>query len=457
MAGIGFKLRKLLQEESALSTIKAYSYGAFISCGPWILTIMGLLAISFIQGPRLSILELQVFRVSVVYSFIFSLIIFGVFQMPLTRYLADLIYTHHYGAYLPTFVSSLFLTGVMCTLIGIPTCFIWNDWHFVYQVHAFALFHTVTFVWVAMTFLSAAQNYVWISASFFIGGATSVALSWYFKSILTVNGFMMCYTIGTIVLFFLLAARILIEFPSDEHFHFGFLKYMKRYPWLVVIGFVYNVAIWIDKFLFWFNDKLGQEINSFLYASHVYDQPMFLAYALVVPAYTIFLVKMETEFYVYYKGFYQAISSKYDLEKITRIKEQLIGITFKNIWSIVRVQGGISLAAIVLAPNLMTLMGLDWSQVVVFRICVLAAFLQALFLIVMVLILYFDFQKECAFMVIGLFTFNAVFTLYSIHLGFPFYGVGIFAASLLTFWMSLMVFERQMNRLEYVTFMKQPF
>jgi polysaccharide biosynthesis protein PelG len=48
MAGIGYELRKLLQKDSLLALIRAYAYAGLISSGPWVLSILGMLAIGLL-------------------------------------------------------------------------------------------------------------------------------------------------------------------------------------------------------------------------------------------------------------------------------------------------------------------------------------------------------------------------------------------------------------------------
>ena len=49
MAGIGFELRKLLQRDSYSGLLQAYAYAGIISSGPWILSIVGILAIGLLS------------------------------------------------------------------------------------------------------------------------------------------------------------------------------------------------------------------------------------------------------------------------------------------------------------------------------------------------------------------------------------------------------------------------
>ena len=50
MAGIGFELRKYLNDDSFSGTIKAYGFAGLISAGPWVLSILCLLYTS--PSPR---------------------------------------------------------------------------------------------------------------------------------------------------------------------------------------------------------------------------------------------------------------------------------------------------------------------------------------------------------------------------------------------------------------------
>ena len=45
MAGIGFELRKLMRRDSFWGLLRAYGYAGMISSGPWVLSILGVVAI----------------------------------------------------------------------------------------------------------------------------------------------------------------------------------------------------------------------------------------------------------------------------------------------------------------------------------------------------------------------------------------------------------------------------
>ena len=53
MAGIGFRLQKLLKKKSLLSVLKAYGYSAVIGSGSWLIAVGGLIFTASIVKPLL--------------------------------------------------------------------------------------------------------------------------------------------------------------------------------------------------------------------------------------------------------------------------------------------------------------------------------------------------------------------------------------------------------------------
>ena len=44
MAGIGFELQKILKDNNLLSVVKAFGYSAVLSSGPWVISMVIILA-----------------------------------------------------------------------------------------------------------------------------------------------------------------------------------------------------------------------------------------------------------------------------------------------------------------------------------------------------------------------------------------------------------------------------
>ncbi|MEM7263027.1 MAG: exopolysaccharide Pel transporter PelG, partial [Planctomycetota bacterium] len=52
MAGIGFELRRILDRDSYLDTVRAYGYAGVIGSGPWVLSIVGVTLVGLLCVGR---------------------------------------------------------------------------------------------------------------------------------------------------------------------------------------------------------------------------------------------------------------------------------------------------------------------------------------------------------------------------------------------------------------------
>ena len=90
MAGIGFELRKYLDEDSFTGTFKAYGFSGLISAGPWVLSILGVMLIGIVAlSQKVGGQEVEQFTTSVTWIMGTSLILSGMLQLVFTRYIAD--------------------------------------------------------------------------------------------------------------------------------------------------------------------------------------------------------------------------------------------------------------------------------------------------------------------------------------------------------------------------------
>lgn len=456
MAGIGFRLRKLLDQESYLATIQAYLYSALISSGPWLITILVIGALGALQtGAAYPFESVVRFRLTIIYAYAFSLIVVGLVQMPLTRYLADLLFSRDLGLYLPTYVGALILVGVVQGGIGATAVYWFSDWSLLYGLHAVLLYVTVSFIWVAMIFITTVKDYRSVSLAFVLGGAISVIGGYLLGESHGTDGYVVGYTLGQVFIFLYLTVRIAVEFATDQKLSFDFLRYMWRYPTLVFIGFGYNLAIWADKFVFWFGPP-GNRVDAFMYSCDVYDVPMFLAYLTIVPAMSLFLIRIETSFYQQYKDYYGAIVGKRSLAAIRQQKQTMVTSMRDSIARLLKVQGTLSLIAILLVPHVIDLLPLNWLHMSILRVGILGAFLHVLLLTLNIGLLYFEFRREALILTMLFLVSNFLFSWLSLSGGLAWYGYGYLAACFVSLLAGTLILDNRITNLEYITFVMQP-
>lgn len=455
MAGIGFQLRRILDRDTYFASIKAYLYSALISSGPWLITIVAIGIVGVVQVGQISSHESEIFRITIVYVYAFTLIFLSIIQMPLTRYLADLLFSGNTRLYLPTYTATLVVLGGFQSLFVLPTCFFFSGWNVVYALHVYVFYMGVSFTWLAMIFLSAARNYNTIVGAFFAGLLVSVLLGTLFGRRYGLNGYMSGYTMGRVVLFFILSARIAKEFPSSLTISFEFVRYLKKHVRLILIGLFYNIGIWIDKIIYWYSPQ-GKHIDAFLHAFNTYDLPMYLSYLTIVPSMAMFLIRIETSFIGFYKAFYGAIVGKRSYDVIHSFKESLVEHIKLSFARLLKTQGLVTFLAFILAPAIVSLINIRIESFFVLRIGIIAAFCHAMLLILSIYILYFDFQNE-ALVVTSLFVcLNTVLTLGLQLLGYPYYGLGYLTACIISLITGILILMYKLHYLEFITFVRQP-
>ena len=68
----------------------------------------------------------------------------------------------------------------------------------------------------------------------------------------------------------------------------------------------------------------------------------------------------------------------------------------------------------------------------------------------------FDFRNLCMILTVVYLVTNTVFTYITIELGLEFYGYGYTISCFVSLLVGFYLFAKKMDRLEYITFMRQP-
>ena len=128
----------------------------------------------------------------------------------------------------------------------------------------------------------------------------------------------------------------------------------------------------------------------------------------------------------------------------------------ESIGGILKVQATVSLLAIAFAPYIVRSFDLLWIQLPILRVCILASFLQALLLMLLVILLYFDCRREVLTLSILFTVLNGLLTFLTIKAGYAFFGYGYAAACFVPLLVGVFLLDRRILHLEFYTFVKQP-
>jgi len=119
MAGIGFELRKILKSEKITSRIKGFAYATMVSVGPMIISVFMIIAIGqYMKQTHVPVLERDLVNTTVMYSFVFAMIVVSALSITLSRYLADQIYLKRREYVLSSLMGSVIIMILASGLIS---------------------------------------------------------------------------------------------------------------------------------------------------------------------------------------------------------------------------------------------------------------------------------------------------------------------------------------------------
>jgi polysaccharide biosynthesis protein PelG len=446
MAGIGFALRKLTQRDDIVGVIQGYAHAAFASTGPLLLTALALGSISLLGQLHADQDAIKQFQLVVIYNFAITLIISGPVVMVVTRSLADLIYAKKVREAPGMLCGAMALTFAIQIPIAGTLYFVIADMDTSLRVVAVINFFAITGIWLASVFLSALKAYTIVSKAFAFGAAVAIGAAMYLDLTATAAGMLLCFSLGLGVTLFSLLARIFAEYPYPILRPFAFMANFRCYWELAASGFVYNLAIWIDKFLMW-SSPGAEKTSSGLAFFPIYDNAMFLAYLTVVPSMSLFLVSVETSFYERQLRFFRDIAEHGPYRRILENQKMLIASIVTSQRNLIVLQASICLTVIMLAPQLFDLVGANFMELSIFRFGVLGSFFLALALFPLMVLTYMDLRRV-VLSIQGLFlATNTGFTYWSVEIGFRYFGYGYFLAALTTFIVASLAVIYYLNRL----------
>ncbi len=232
---------------------------------------------------------------------------------------------------------------------------------------------------------------------------------------------------------------------------FGMMRHFRKYWELAVGGLCYNAAIWVDKFIMWFApERVMLDSKMIMYPD--YDTAMFLAYITIVPSMAMFIFSVETHFFERYQRFYERILEHAPLSKIRELHKAIISSILEHARNFLVIQGTITFLAVVLAAQIFDLLGVNYLQIGIFRLGTLGGFFHVLVLFEMIILSYFDHRRVVMWTQVFFLLSNTLLTLWSMNMGFPYYGYGYFLSSLLTFLITSVALFSHIRQLPYHAF-----
>ncbi len=456
MAGIGFELRKYLQSETYIGTLKAYGYAGIIGAGPWILSILGVMLVGILsitmQVDARSVIS---FLVSVTWLMACSLIATGFLLLVFVRFVADKVFEQAEHIILPNVVGLLIFSTLVSGLSAFLVMWLFfPDQSPLYRLLMVVNFVTLCNMWFTVIFASGMKHHHLIITAFCLGYLTVIVTSLALQSE-GLEGLLTGLFIGHGTLLFFMLVLIFRDYPGTDFIRFDFLKRKNIYIRLIFIGFFYNAGIWVDKLLFWLSPTTSEPVIGLLRASIIYDLPIFLAYLSIIPGMAVFLVKIETDFAEANDNYYKAIRTGETLQKIELYNREMFTSVQEGFSQIVIVQGMTVIMLFLLAPSIIRLLEIPSRYLNLLYLDFVAVALQVLLLSILNVLFYLDRLTSAFYLTLLLVVSNGGLTWVTLQLDPIFYGLGFCGSMLICSLTGLFILRRTFQKLEYYTFMMQ--
>ncbi len=352
MAGIGFELRKVASLGTAKGVFQASLSGIMIVAGPWLITIGTIL---LFQHPALGIPSSfrELFTASTVYIYAGSLVMTGGFHYIFTRILSDYLYRNEYGRAYAYTLRYILRSSLVLIPVGLLMVRFFMPGETVSVLHKLGfvlLFFFINHIWILMLTASAIRHFNQLLLCFLIGMASSLICM---KLAMNYGGqeyLLLAYTSGQALIFIMLLFILHKNMGWAKLVRKGeFGRYIVRYHYLFITGFLYYGALWGDKIIYWIlrGEKTAGTLMR-LYPD--YDLVVYFTNLMMIPSLVFFVIYSETEFFISLKKTLDSLTGKTVTTILTR-KYALISSTKRILKEQAALQGAIALVFITLVVN----------------------------------------------------------------------------------------------------------
>jgi uncharacterized membrane protein len=456
MAGIGFEFRRLLRKNTFSGMLGAYFYAGMISSGPWVVSILAMLMVHVLAVlSGLPGNTPAAFMVTVTNLIAHSLIVSGLLQLVLTRYASDQLAENHEEKIGGALTGAMLISGLLAAAYaGTMIMLFFKDTTLTYRITVFASFVTLCEIWLLSVLLTGLKRYGYVVISYIAGyGLTAACVLPLEGSGL--DGLMAGFAAGQGVLMTLLLGGLLRHYGAGKFVSLDVFRAARSYPQLIYSGLLYNLAIWIDKLMFWLNPATSQAVAGPFRTSPLYDPPLFLAYLAILPGMAVYVVEVETDFSEAYDAFFSAVRDGKTLAEISEAREDMESAIKRGLSNMAQVQTVTVAGLMLFSPHIFKLLGLSTVFLPTFLADSIGASLQLFFMVLLNYLFYLDRRAETAGLITGFLVLNVVFTALTQWLGPDYYGYGFAAALFVCSLAALPMLSRVVENLEYYTFMHQ--
>lgn len=459
MAGIGFELKRLFNKKGILSTMRAYGYAGIVCTGPMLLGVvlqLGILVLCGMFGVARGDQDLLVCMVT--YTLLASLTLTSFFSMPLTRFLADMLYQEETERVLPSFWGSGSLMLVVgSVLYGVFLLF--SGASLAQGLLCLWLFDVMIINWNAMSYLTAIKDYRSILYSFLcaIGVSLVVGALLLCIGVTPVEGMLFAISLGYGTMLIWDVVLLHRYFPRSKSTPWLWLKWLDEFFPLALTGLFTNLGLFAHLVIIWAG-PIGIQVKGLFYGAPYHDVPALLAFLTILGSTVNFVVSVEVNFYPKYRAYYSLFNDGGVVGDIMAAEKDMLDVLNRELRFCAIKQLFVTGAAISLETTILGALPLGFNNLMhgYFRALCVGYGLYAVGNTILLILLYFaDYKGACR--VSGAFALFAS-GLTVVSLAFPenFYGFGFIAGAAVFFFLALMRLDYFTSNLPYRILSRQP-
>ena len=392
MAGIGFELKKLFHRKGLVAMVRAYGYAGVICTGPMLLGILlqfGVLAVSgWWHVPRA---DQNLLVCMITYTLLASLVLTSFLSMPVTRFLADMLFEHHEETILPSFWgSTTLMLAVGAVLYAVFLLF--SGATLMQGLLCLWLFLEMIVNWNAMSYLTAIKDYQGIMWSFvaavvvaFLSACAMMALG-----LPQVESLLAAVAFGYGVMMVWDVVLLQRYFPQSSESPWTFLAWLDRFLPLALTGLLTTLGLFSHLVITWCG-PLGVHVKGLFYGAPYYDVPALLAFLTILITTVNFVVSVEVNFYPKYRAYYALLNDGGTVKDIVVAEREMLAVLNRELYYTALKQLFVTAAVISLEKMVLGVLPLGFNDGMhgYFRVLCVGYALYAVGNTVLMILLYF--------------------------------------------------------------------
>jgi uncharacterized membrane protein len=375
-----------------------------------VLTTVVLISLPLVIGHAHADLATAGTAVTVAYAV--ALLVAGPIQIVTSRYAADRLYEGRLRAIESPFCRAIAASFLICAalaallLLGLGEPLRGALW-------GAALSAAVGAQWTALSVGNGLCPPTFVLGAVAAGAALSFVLAATLVVVvhLGVSGYLFGLMSGQALTLVILLVGIFRVLPAESNQRARLLPAFRDYAMLAGAGLAFNAALWADKLVAWCLIG-GKE-------AALYSAASTIAWFSAIPCLAWVFVEVETTFHRRFQAFYLALEGGAPLAELRLGVQSLVREGARLLVGAVSVQAGVTLFMQIAAAPLLGRLGLSPDAVLPYRLLLIAAGGEAVAMLGLILLYYFDLRLEALAAAVSLLLAIALFSAGAATLGLP--------------------------------------